>query len=160
MTLENMLQQKLSEWRPHNALETLTVADEAGVWSAAVNAAAVDLVGARLWDVAFRRANTTLDAAALKTWGEKIAARATGLLEPLRLLEVDGQQQVALLRSNKPGQRGEAVLYYEVRLTADGAATVQRFQASHQPETKRQQVEFTLTHEALAKLATDVSGAL
>jgi hypothetical protein len=157
MTLANTLLEKLAEWRPHNPLETLTVADEAGVWSAAVTAAAVDRVGAHLWEVTFRRANTTLDAAALKAWGEKIAGRVTGLLEPLRLLEVDGEQKVALLRSGKPGQRGEAVLYYELRLTADGAATVQRFEASHQPETKRQQVEFTLTHEVLAKLASDVA---
>jgi hypothetical protein len=160
MTLANTLLQKLSEWRPKNAPETLTVADEAGVWSAAVSAAAVDVVGARLWQIAFRRSDTTLDAAALKTWGEKIAARATGLLEPLRLLEVDEQNKIALLRSDKPGQRGDAVLYYEVRLTGDGAATVQRFQASHQPETKRQQIEFTLTHDAVAKLASDVTEAL
>lgn len=160
MTLENILLENLAEWRPHNAPETLTVADETGVWSAAVNAVAVDRVGARLWEAAFRRANTTLDTAALKTWGEKIAARVTGLLEPLRLLEVDEQQRIALLRSDKPGQRGDAVLYYEVRLTADATATVQRFQASHQAEAKRQQIEFTLTHEALAKLASDVSGAL
>jgi hypothetical protein len=160
MTLANTLLQKLSEWRPHNAAaqpDTLTVADEAGVWSAAVTAAAVDVVGARLWDITFRRANTTLDADALKTWGGQVAARVTGLLEPLRLLEVDEQNKIALLRSDKPGQRGDVVLYYEVRLTGDGAATVQRFQASHQPETKRQQVEFTLTHEALAKLSDDVT---
>jgi hypothetical protein len=157
MTLANTLLQKLSEWRSNNAPETLTVADEAGVWSAAVNAAAVDGVGARLWEIAFRRANTTLDAAALKTWGGQVAARVTGLLEPLRLLEIDEQNKVALLRSDKPGQRGDALLYYEVRLTGDGAATLQRFQASHQPEAKRQQVEFTLTHDALAKLASDVT---
>ena len=64
---------------------------------------------------------------------------------------------MALLRSDKPGQRGDAVLYYEVQLTADGTVTVQRFQASHQPETKRQPVEFTLTHDAIAKLAADIA---
>jgi hypothetical protein len=157
MTLENILQQKLSEWRPDNTPETLTVADEAGVWSAAISAAAVDVIGAKLWETTFRRANTALDTAALKGWGEKVATRVTGLLEPLRLLEIDEQNKVALLRSDKPGQRGDAVFYYEVRLTADGAATVQRFQASHQPETKRKQIEFTLTHDALAKLATDIT---
>jgi hypothetical protein len=160
MTLENMLQQKLSEWRPKNAPETLTVTDEANVWSVAVNAAAVDLVGAKLWDVTFRHAATTLDVASLKMWGEKVASRASGLLEPLRLLEVDEQQGVALLRSDKPGQRGDTVLYYEVRLTGNGAASVQRFQASQKPETKRQQVEFTLTHDSLEKLAADVTGSL
>ena len=157
MTLANTLLERLANWRPQTAPETLTVADEAGVWSAAVTAAAVDRVGAHLWEVTFRRANAALDAAALKAWGEQIAGRVTGLLEPLRLLEVDDEQKVALLRSGKPGQRGEAVLYYEVRLTADGAATVQRFEASHQPETKRQQIEFALTHEVLAKLASDVT---
>jgi hypothetical protein len=160
MTLANTLLPKLSDWRPHNAPESLTVADEAGVWSAAVYAAAVDVVGARLWEVALRKANTTLDVAALKAWGEKVAARVTGLLEPLRLLEVDEENRIALLRSDKPAQRGDAVLYYEMRLTGDGAATVQRFQASHEAQTKREQIEFTLTHEALAKLAADVTEAL
>ena len=40
------------------------------------------------------------------------------------------------------------------------AATVQRFQASHQPDTKRKQIEFALTHEVVAKLAEDVTAAL
>jgi hypothetical protein len=155
MTLANTLLEKLAKWRPAGVPDTLTVAD--GAWSAAVTAAAVDLVGARLWEVSFRRAGAAHDAAALKAWGENIAGRVTGLLEPLRLLEVDGEQKVALLRSGKPGQRGEAVQYYEVRLTAGGAATLQRFEASHQPETKRQQIEFALTHEVLAKLASDVT---
>ena len=51
---------------------------------------------------------------------------------------------------------GIAGLYHPV-LTGDGAATLKRFEASHQPEAKRRQVEFTLTHEVLAKLASDVT---
>jgi hypothetical protein len=160
MTLASTLPGKLADWRPGNPPETLTVADEAGVWSASVTAAAVDGVGARLWEIAFRRANTAFDAAGLKAWGEKVAAQVTGLLEPLRLLEIDAEKKLALLRSGKPGQRGDAVLYYELRLTGDAAATVQRYEASHQLESKRHQVEFTLTHEVLAKLADDITSAL
>ena len=48
---------------------------------------------ARLQDITFRRANTVLDGAALKAWGEQLARRVTGLLEPLRLLEIDETAQ-------------------------------------------------------------------
>jgi hypothetical protein len=81
----------------------------------------------------------------------------TGLLEPLKLLEVDETQQEALLRSNTPTKKGEQLAYYEVHLFGTHRATVRRFQARH-GESGREQVAYALTHEVLAKLAGDITG--
>jgi hypothetical protein len=81
----------------------------------------------------------------------------TGLLEPLRLLEVDAGHGVALLRSGTPSQWGDGLFYYEVLLQNDGTTTVRRYQAPTQDEPRRQQTEFSLTHEALAKLVRDLA---
>ena len=94
-------------------------------------------------------------AADLKTRAERLAGRATGLMEPLRLIEVDAGRNVALLRSAAPQQRGDDLFYYEV-LLQEGGAGVRRYQASTQGGA-RQQVAFPLTHEALAKLAADLT---
>jgi hypothetical protein len=102
----------------------------------------------------------TLDAAALRSWAEKTALRVTGLLEPLRLLEVDTENVTALLRSQSPSQRGDNLFYYELTLNAQGRAHVARFQASTRPEIRRQQIPYALTHESLAKLVSDINASL
>ena len=63
----------------------------------------------------------------LETRAEQVCQRVTGLLEPLRLVEVDAPRQSALLRSEQPGQRGDERFYYEVLLDGDGGATVRRY---------------------------------
>jgi hypothetical protein len=155
MSLDVILLQKLAKWRPDTTRQTLDIADPAGGWSAAVTAECVDVVGCRLWELALRRTGPT-PSVDLRTRAEAICQRVTGLLEPLRLLEVDGARNVALLRSEQPGQHGEDRLYYEVTLEADGAANVRRYQAPRRDEPRRQQVAFTLTHEVLAKLVRDL----
>jgi hypothetical protein len=155
MKLDEILLQKLAKWRPENERQTLDVADPAGGWNAAVTAECVDVVGCRLWELALRRSGQT-PSVDLKARAEEICQRVTGLLEPLGLLEVDRGRNVALLRSEQPGQRGEDRFYYEVVLEADGAANVRRYQAPGRDEPRRQQVAFTLTHEVLAKLVRDL----
>ena len=76
-------------------------------------------------------------------------------MEPLRLIEVDAGRDTALLRSAAPPKRGDDLFYYEVLLTGRGAG-VRRYQSSSTGGT-RQQVAFPLTHEALAKLAADLT---
>jgi len=158
MSLDVILLQKLAKWRPDTGRQTLDVTDPAGDWSAALTAECVDVVGCRLWELALRRPGQS-PAVDLRARAETICRRVTGLLEPLRLLEVDGGRNVALLRSEQPGQRGEDRFYYEVVLEADGAATVRRFQAPGRDEPRRRQVAFTLTHEVLAKLVGDLIAA-
>jgi hypothetical protein len=77
-------------------------------------------------------------------------------LEPLRLVEIDRGRHVALLRSDAPAAKGDAVQYYEVRFAGRNQVTVERFKASKAGPAGREAVPFSLTHEALAKLVDDL----
>jgi hypothetical protein len=153
MTLDGLLLEKLAEWRPDNGRQTLNVADGNG-WHVALTADCSDQVGCRVWELALRRDSTTRD---LRAWAERVAARTTGLLEPLRVLEVDPGKDTAVLRSQAPARRGEALHYYEVLLHSRGEATLRRYQATRDGTKHREQIAFALTHEALAKLAHDLT---
>lgn len=154
MTFENTLLQKLAEWRFDNGRQTLTIAHPETGWTVAVVAECGESVGCRMWEMNLTRpeANSSAD---LKTRAERLAGRATGLMEPLRLIEVDAQGDTALLRSAAPQKRGDDLFYYEILLRS-AAAGVRRYQASTKSGT-RQQIAFPLTHEALAKLGADLT---
>ncbi len=156
MTLNDLLLQKLASWRPEKPRQTLTINHAASGWKIDVVADVVDTVGARLWEVALTRTAPPAEPASLAEQAQAIAARVTGLMEPLRLVEIDAERGVAQLRSTAPAARGEALFYYEVQRQADGATRVARFQANP-ASGKREQVAFTLTHEALAKLVADLA---
>jgi hypothetical protein len=155
MSLDARLLEKLAKWRPDSDRGILTVKDAAGGWSAAVTAECVDVVGCRLWELSLCRSAET-PAVDLKERAEQICQRATGLMEPLRLVEMDRLHHTALLRSEQPGQLGEERFYYEVLLEGSESATIRRYQTPNQDEPRRRQVAFTLTHEALAKLVRDL----
>jgi hypothetical protein len=154
MNLEETLLQNLAEWRFDNGRQTLTVAHPESGWTTAVLADCGDRVGCRVWELNLTRPESA-PSADLKTRAERLAGRATGLMEPLRLIEVDAQGDTALLRSAAPQKRGDDLFYYEVLLRSAGAG-VRRYQASTTSGT-RQQIAFPLTHEALAKLGADLT---
>jgi hypothetical protein len=156
MTLEKLLLEKLAKWRVDSGRQTLEVSHPETGW-AAVTADHVEVLGCRLWELALRRPAGTAPAEDLKARADRVAACATGLLESLRVVEIDGPAGVALLRSDAPGQWGEGLFYYEVLLRADGGTTLRRYQTPGPDRPRREQVPFTLTHEALAKLVTDLS---
>src|SRR5205823_5993048 len=131
MTLNEILLEKLANWRP-SGRQTLNVADTGTAWSTAVTADCVDQVGCRLWELTFRRAGADFPAAALQERAGRAAKRVTGLLESLKLVEVDEPRRVALLRSETPGQRGADLFYYELLLHGNGTIELRRFQGSHQ----------------------------
>lgn len=155
MTLDEILLQKLANWRPDSSRPVLEVADPASGWSVRLTAECVDQVGSRLKELALTRL-TPLAGVDLAARAQVVASQVTGLLEPLRLIEVDNNN-TALLRSQTPDERGDRLFYYEVLLHGDGGCTLRRFQAAHQTGVRRQQIAFTLTHEALAKLVTDLT---
>jgi hypothetical protein len=157
MTLEKLLLERLAKWRPDSARQTLEVSLPESGWAAAVTADHVEVLGCRLWELALRRLDGAAPADDLRSRADRIAARATGLLESLRVVEVDAPAGVALLRSDAPGQWGDGLFYYEVLLRADGRTTLRRYQAPGPDRPCREQVPFTLTHEALAKLVTDLT---
>jgi hypothetical protein len=156
MNLDELLPQKLAEWRFDNNRQTLTVTSPESGWAVDVTAACSDAVGCKLWDVALRplAPKVGLD---LKAHAERLAGRVTGLLEPLKLIEVDAVRRTAQLRSEEPAQRGDELHYYELLLDGDGAALVRRYRAGRAGTPRREQEAFTLTHEALAKLVRDLT---
>ena len=156
MTLAEALLAKLAKWRPDSGRQTLDVAHPESGWAVAVESGHVELLGGRLWDVSVRPLRPAASAD-LRARAEQVAARVTGLLEPLRLVEVDDARGLAQLRSDKPGNWGDGQFYYEVLLQADGGTNVRRYQAPAADQPRRQQVPFTLTHEALAKLVSDLT---
>ncbi len=84
------------------------------------------------------------------------AGRVTGLLEPLKIYEVDATAGQALLRSATPTQRGDRLFYYELILTGHHAANLKRY-SSGKPKTSRENVPYVLTHETIAKLGDDLT---
>lgn len=158
MTLTESLLPKLSEWKPagagrHSWSATIP---EAG-WSVHLSADKADTLSCLVWELMLARTGNTPEGFTLRAWAEGVAKRTTGLLEPLKLLEVDDARGEALLRSDSPAKKGERVAYYEVRLFGVDRAIVRRFAATR-TESGREQVAFALTHEVLAKLAGDIAG--
>jgi hypothetical protein len=156
MTLDELLLQKLAKWRPDNNEPTLDVADPASGWTVRLTADRVEEVGSRLTELTLSR-TTPLAGVDLNTRAGLVASQVTGLLEQLRLIEIDSERNTALLRSQGPSQRGEKLFYYEVLLQADGGCSLRRYQASQQVGSRREAVSFTLTHDALAKLVNDLT---
>jgi hypothetical protein len=150
---------KLADWRPPEGRQSLLVQDESP-WAVTLTADRADQLGCLVWELDLRKkALAGSDAAALQTWAARVAERATGLLESLKVVEVDVARGEALLRSEVPVSRGEQVLYYEVFLASRGSAGLRRYQAPRSASGKREQIAFALTHEALAKLAFDLTDA-
>jgi hypothetical protein len=154
MTLENTVLEKLSEWRPGAGRQELHVAADG--WGMTVTADRSDALGCLLWELDLQRDGTK--ETDVQAWAANAARRITGLMEPLKLIEIDTVRKEAQLRSETPLERGEKRLYYELLLRGFGAAILRRYQAIN-GNGKREQMPFVVTHEALAKLAGDVAAS-
>ncbi|MGL4554560.1 MAG: hypothetical protein ACRC33_25635 [Gemmataceae bacterium] len=155
MTLDELLLERLADWRPDSTRPALTVDHDAAGWRVQLTADTVDSVGARLRALEVRRLRPLDEALPLADQAARLAATVTGLLEPLKVLELDAGRGVAQLRSTAPAKQGEALRYYEVLRHADGSTYLHRYQGGAGP---RAAVDFTLTHDALAKLVRDFAG--
>lgn len=155
MTLENLLKRRLADWRPDTADDRLTLDDPAGGWRATVQADVVETVGGRLRELSLARLSPPAQPVPLARRAEAVAGRVTGLLEPLRVVEIDAAGDVAQLRSDAPAAEGDVLSYYEVTLHGHGGARVTRYEAGRQG--RRRQVAFALTHDALGKLVRDLT---
>lgn len=158
MNLAETLLQKLSDWRPvEEGRRTETFPLPAHGWTVRVAADRVDTVGCVLNEVEAVRDTPVADvAAAVEAHARQAAERVTGLLEPLRLVEVDRARNIALLRSDAPKTKGDEVRYYEVRFHGLNRVHVQRFAATRQTPGRREPIAFALTHEVLAGLVDDL----
>jgi hypothetical protein len=156
MTLAEALLPKLSEWGPPPGRQQWAQPLAATGWALNLTADRVDSLGCLLWEVALTRSGAEpVGNAALKQRAEAIAKRATGLLEPLRFIELDELRGEALLRSDSPSQRTASLAYYELVMTGN-RMLLRRYQRSAD-KSRREQVAFALTLEAIAKLADDLA---
>lgn len=155
MTLPELLLAKLSDWRPAGAGRH-TWSEAVGGWEVRLAADKTDSLSCLLWEMTLTRAGDPPAGLTAAGWAAAVAARVTGLMEPLKVHEVDSTRHEAVLRSTAPARRGEALAYYEVHLTGVTAAAVRRYAAG--AATGRTQVAFALTHEVVAKLAGDIAG--
>lgn len=157
MTLAESLEPRLSNWKPA-ARETWQEGFAEVGWDVSLTADHNDVVGTMAWELTLARTAAAPAGLTVKAWAEGIAARSSGLMEPIKLLEADPTRDEAILRSVSPSKKGDHVAYYEIRLHGTTKATVQRYQANRKAGTKREQVAFAVTHEALMKLVNDIAG--
>jgi hypothetical protein len=157
MTLAEKLRPELSDWSPAGRA-TLEVACPDQGWTVRLTADHNDIVGALAWELALERTAPPPAGATIRGWAESITARSSGLMERVKLLEVDGERSEALLRSDAPSAKGSVAGYYEIRLDGTRAATVRRYEADRKAGTPREQVSFTVTRDALLKLVDDIAG--
>ena len=158
MTLDETVLQKLADWRPlRGSRQTLAVPDEGSGWAVTLVVDRHDELSSALWEIGLRRVAPARGQVTLQSWANGVASRVTGLLEPLRVLEIDVERNEALLRSNQPSRRSDDLFYYEVLLKGTRAAGVRRYQGNP-GGGRREQVPFVLTHETLAKLVADLAG--
>jgi hypothetical protein len=158
MTLAETLQAKLANWHPagdgrHSWAESFP---DAG-WAVQLAADRTDTLGCLVWELSLVRTADAPAGLTLSAWAARVADRVSGLMEDLRVVEVDETRGEAILRSDEPSTRGDELHYYEVRLSGCTHAVVRRFHANRAAGTRREQVAFALTHEVLAKLAGDIA---
>ena len=158
MTLTESLLPKLSEWHPAGAgRHSWAESFPAEGWLVRLAADKTDSLSCLVWEMTLTRMGEPAPGLTLREWATAAAARVGGLMEPLVVHEIDETRGEAILRSTAPAKKGDALAYYEVRLTGLTTAVVRRFTAD-KTTTGRAQVAFALTHEAIAKLACDIAG--
>lgn len=148
---------RLADWRPPvGAGASITVPDEAAGWTFTVESNRNDELGCLVREIGWSRTTAASAPADLQDWANTMAARLSGVLEAVEVIEVDPARKEAVLRSARVTRRGSSILYYEVLLRGTQSATLRRYQAAHEAKP-REQVAFALTHEAIARLADDVT---
>jgi hypothetical protein len=158
MILDEILCKKLADWRPPEGRHDLTVSEDELGWAVTLTAERCDELGCLVWELHVNRSTgAPRRSLNLSSWAQNVVTRVTGLLEPLKVVEVDPVRNEALLRSNTAAKRGDKLFYYEVLLIGTTAAQFRRYQADANGNGRREQVAFALTHEALAKLAGDLT---
>jgi len=154
MTLEN-IRAKLAEPAPRPGRYDLQARDEAGAWTVYLTLDKHDELSSLVWEISLGK--TEAGSAALEERAVAIAKRVRGLVEPLKVYEIDSVNNVALLRSEEPTHREGKLFYYEVTLQDSTVVRVRRFQGWKDANQKRVQVAFALTNEVLGKLIEDLT---
>jgi hypothetical protein len=159
MTLSRKIADAVESLPPGGSLPSLIEA-EAGSSRLALNLTTHGAVGLAFDGLDYAVTDRTeLSAETLRSWGSRLAARLTYLMEPLVLLEVDAQAGEAALRSQTPTPRGDRRSFYEVRLRRDASLHLQRV-AFDETTRLRQVVPCQMTREVLERLTDDLVASL
>src|SRR5688500_5255832 len=113
MTLGNIVLQKLSETPAASERHEFGVTDNDSGWSLYLTAERRDRWTTVAWEMALRRG---VPGGAVAPWAERVTQLASGLLEPLGVIEVDNSANQALIRSSPPTEADGKISYYEVVL--------------------------------------------
>jgi hypothetical protein len=118
----------------------------------------VDAIGCAVDQFSFHTGRLTgASLEKLKKIGEDLSRRVTYLLEPIAIIEIDAEGITVQLRSSPPSQENGVTTYYELTINPSGL-NLRRYQSqSGQP---RQAIPAHFTHEALRRLAKDVTAAI
>jgi hypothetical protein len=154
MTLENQALEKLNSWRPEGAGRH-SLAFSTDGWAVHLTADRNDSLACLAWELSLASVGEP-PARTLKAWAAAIEQNTSGLMEDLRVLEIDADRDEAQLRSDAPTRRGPIAAYFEVTLHGPEKAVLRRYEADTARGAKRQQVPFAMTHELLAKLISDL----
>jgi len=152
MTLEKILRQQLSKPKPGGIQASF------GGWNLTLVAERCDSLSCAIKELTLQR--TTPIQEEFTPWAKRIAAQATGLMEPLRLIETDVLLNTAILRSSTPTLREDVATYYELVLVRgeQPGAKFQRYSASLKNGKQREVIPFALTHDAIIKFVMDIVG--
>jgi hypothetical protein len=134
---------------------------ELAVHGAAVRCTAsqVGPVGVAVEKLEIRAAGAPLSNAGLAEAAKQVCGKVGYLLEPLRVIEVDGPAGQVTVRSDRPQRRGGQSAYYELTANAKREATVERY-AVKDGERRRVRTPMNLTNEQLDRLTEDLAEAL
>lgn len=149
MTLAKNLRQSLAD-----PATGPSVSATDGPWTATAQSPHHDRIGAELDEFTVERA--TPGPGSVKSWADKFVGSNTGLLEPLKVQEIDGKRDEALIRSSPPSTQDAGADYYEVKLHGTQKASVKRY---HAEGGKRESVPFPLTHDSIGKLVDGLTGS-
>ena len=98
------------------------------------------------------------ETAQLSRIADALASKLTYLLEPLRVVEVDGNAGAVQMRSHPPYQRDKQTKYYEVLVQRGGSLSLVRYE--RQPGEARQAISAHVTEEVFYRLADDFAAAV
>ena len=88
---------------------------------------------------------------------DALSAKLSYLLEPLRVIEIDGPAGAVQMRSAPPCKQATQLTYYEVLVQRGGSISLMRYEK--QPAQTRSPVTTIVTREVFARLANDFEEA-
>jgi hypothetical protein len=156
MSLNDQINQELARIRAGGGGGVLTADAPSGRLECDLNS--VDGIGCAVDQFSFHTGRLTgASLEKLKKIGEDLSRRVTYLLEPIAIIELDAEGVTVQLRSSPPSQENGVTTYYELTINQNGL-NLRRYQSqSGQP---RQAIPAHFTHEALRRLAKDVTAAV